>query len=106
MMRFKQAGPPILLVALVAGVVGYVLGCSQSEMESSAKAREQDTASKGDGTGPNNASGAPSNAPQSLFSVAKAISNREMYNPGSEDLAPDGMRVVACGTGKPNARPK
>ena len=26
--------------------------------------------------------------------------------PNTEDLAPDEMRVIACGTGMPNARPK
>jgi ribonuclease Z len=31
---------------------------------------------------------------------------REVYYPGTEDLAPDEMRVTACGTGMPNARPK
>jgi ribonuclease Z len=36
----------------------------------------------------------------------KAIAHREMYYPGTEDLAPDEMRVIACGTGMPNARPK
>jgi len=29
-----------------------------------------------------------------------------VYYPGSEDLAPDEMRIVACGTGMPSARPK
>jgi ribonuclease Z len=36
----------------------------------------------------------------------KATPEREMYYPGTEDLAPDEMRVIACGTGMPNARPK
>jgi ribonuclease Z len=31
---------------------------------------------------------------------------RDVYYPGSEELKPDEMRVVACGTGMPNARPK
>lgn len=31
---------------------------------------------------------------------------RDVYYPGTEDLAPDEMRIVACGTGMPNARPK
>ncbi len=31
---------------------------------------------------------------------------RDVYYPGTEDLAPDEMRVIACGTGMPNARPK
>ncbi len=35
-----------------------------------------------------------------------AVADRDVYYPGSEDLAPDEMRVVACGTGMPNARPK
>ncbi len=36
----------------------------------------------------------------------KALSERDVYYPGTEDLAPDEMRVTACGTGMPNARPK
>jgi ribonuclease Z len=40
------------------------------------------------------------------FSPVKALANREVYYPGTEDLAPDEMRVIACGTGMPNARPK
>jgi ribonuclease Z len=47
---------------------------------------------------------APQRAPSA--SPVKAIPDREMYYPGSEDLAPDEMRVIACGTGMPNARPK
>jgi len=39
-------------------------------------------------------------------SPVKALDEREVYYPGTEDLAPDEMRVVACGTGMPNARPK
>ncbi|WP_415407951.1 guanitoxin biosynthesis MBL fold metallo-hydrolase GntH [Sulfurovum sp. CS9] len=36
----------------------------------------------------------------------KALTDRDVYYPGTEDLKPDEMRVVACGTGMPNARPK
>ena len=39
-------------------------------------------------------------------SPTKALTERDVYYPGSEDLAQDEMRVVACGTGMPNARPK
>jgi len=39
-------------------------------------------------------------------SPVKALAEREMYYPGSEDLGPNEMRVIACGTGMPNARPK
>ncbi len=39
-------------------------------------------------------------------SPVRALSERDIYYPGSEDLAPDEMRVIACGTGMPNARPR
>jgi ribonuclease Z len=43
---------------------------------------------------------------KSSVSPVKALAERDVYYPGSEDLAPDEMRVIACGTGMPNARPK
>jgi len=43
---------------------------------------------------------------QHSISPVKALEDREVYYPGTEDLAPDEMRVTACGTGMPNARPK
>ena len=39
-------------------------------------------------------------------SPVKALGNRDVYYPGTEALAPNEMRVIACGTGMPNARPK
>ena len=41
-----------------------------------------------------------------MGSATSALPERDVYYPGSEDLKPDEMRVVACGTGMPNARPK
>ncbi len=35
----------------------------------------------------------------------KALPDRDVYYPGSEDLAPDEMRVIACGTGMPTHAP-
>jgi len=35
-----------------------------------------------------------------------AIEDHDVYYPGTETLKPDEMRVTACGTGMPNARPK
>ncbi len=39
-------------------------------------------------------------------SPTAALADRDVYYPGSEDLASDEMRIIACGTGMPNARPK
>jgi ribonuclease Z len=43
---------------------------------------------------------------QHSISPVEALEGREVYYPGTENLAPDEMRVTACGTGMPNARPK
>jgi len=43
---------------------------------------------------------------QPKFSPVKRLDHLDVYFPGTEDLAPDEMRVIACGTGMPNARPK
>lgn len=48
----------------------------------------------------------PASAAPPAFSPATALTERDVYYPGTEDLAPDEMRVTACGTGMPNARPK
>ena len=39
-------------------------------------------------------------------SPTKALTNLDVYYPGTEDLAPDEMRVIALGTGMPTIRPK
>lgn len=43
---------------------------------------------------------------KSSASPIKALGDRDVYYPGTEDLAPDEMRVVALGTGMPTIRPK
>lgn len=43
---------------------------------------------------------------KSTASPVRALKDRDVYYPGSEDLAPDEMRIIACGTGMPNARPR
>ena len=42
---------------------------------------------------------------KSLVSPVEARA-RDFYAPNSEPLAPDEMRLIACGTGMPTARPK
>ncbi len=52
---------------------------------------------------PINESVAAQNPPK--ISPVKAR-DRDFYAPNSEDLGPDEMRLIACGTGMPTARPK
>jgi len=41
-----------------------------------------------------------------VVSRTGTVQDRDVYYPGTEALEPDEMRVTACGTGMPNARPK
>ncbi len=81
------------LVCLVAGICcGYYMA-SRDFSSLVSDARAQDAAQLP-------AQKKPSASP------VKALKEQDVYYPGSEDLAPDEMRVVACGTGMPNSRPK
>jgi ribonuclease Z len=79
-MRFTKFGIVLLLTAAVA----YLAGQSSPQ-----NAMAQDEG------------GAPRK-----ISPVKPLSDRDVYYPGSEELAPDEMRIVACGTGMPSVRPK
>jgi len=47
------------------------------------------------------------NSPSSEESAElQVVEDRDVYYPGTEELAPDEMRIIACGTGMPNARPR
>ena len=39
-------------------------------------------------------------------SPTRAVPDRDVYYPATEDLAPDEMRVISLGTGMPSVRPK
>ena len=49
---------------------------------------------------------AADNPTTAQLSPSKVATDREVYYPGTETLGPEEMRVVACGTGQPSARPK
>ena len=89
---------PIIL-ALVGGLA---LGCAAANGEPREDAPEKGAASAGAPQGD-----AASNPVQGTgeYSPVKARS-RDFYAPNSEDLGPDEMRLIACGTGMPTARPK
>lgn len=40
------------------------------------------------------------------LSPVKPLAKHDVYYPGTEALGPNEMRVIACGTGVPNVRPK
>jgi ribonuclease Z len=76
------------LVTLILVTLAFVLGwvANRADLIGSSEASATDASTKS--------------------SPTKALTNRDVYYPGSEDLASDEMRIIACGTGMPNARPK
>lgn len=100
MTRIKQAGPPVLLVALIAGLIGYIFGSTREQREMVASAQTKSLA--GESEDRSGSTGSPQESP--TISPVKARPDRDTYYPNTEDLAPDEMRVVACGTGMPTTR--
>ncbi len=103
MTRFRQAGPPLFVASLFAGVFGYVLGSAQPERDNQAAAHAGQTQTIGEqpkkrARAAQAAKGEPPISPTETRA-------RDFYSPNSEALASDEMRVVACGTGMPTARP-
>lgn len=91
MAAIKHAGPPVLIVALIAGLIGYLVGATQIGPESSTAALAQEAGSV-----------ATSDKPK--ITPAGKLVDPNVYFPGTEALAADEMRIVACGTGMPTAR--
>lgn len=85
MRKVRETGFFVLLIVLAVGVaIGYISRNQSSEtMIHSAEAAEDE-----------------------IISPTGVLSDRDVYYPGTEELRPDEMRVIACGTGMPNARPK
>jgi ribonuclease Z len=107
--RIKQAGPSVLVVALIAGLIGYIIGCTREQRDRDAQAQAEDTTTPDDigQKADPSAGGQPvaTGAQSPTYSPVKARA-RDFYTPNSEDLGPNEMRLVACGTGMPTARPK
>ncbi len=48
-------------------------------------------------------SGVSPTSPVEAASPTEALAEQDVYYPGTENLGPNEMRVIACGTGMPNA---
>ena len=90
----------ILGILTIGFVLGYIVACSNTQPKNTVEAAEE----KPDGTTEkaNNVTFLPDASP----TKARPASEREAYFPGTEDLGPNEMRIIACGTGMPTARPK
>ncbi len=77
----------VLGLVAIGFLVGYLVASSDQPMVSEAIAAADDDLNQ-----------------EPEVSPTKARPSRETYYPNTEDLAPDEMRVVACGTGMPTTR--
>jgi ribonuclease Z len=83
MSRQRKATLGLLAVTVIAAAIGYIMGSGMTK-EGLAFAQ--------------------SSGEDALARATKAQPNRDAYFPNTEDLAPDEMRIIACGTGMPSAR--
>ncbi|MCP4398216.1 MAG: MBL fold metallo-hydrolase, partial [bacterium] len=99
MWRTKNVIFVVTGIAIVAVFAGFMLGRNPQVIEqaadASAKLRGQVVTTVH-----------AEEASEALSSPVKAVQERGVYYPGTEDLAPDEMRVIACGSGMPMPRLK
>jgi len=105
MTRIKKAGPPVLVVALIAGLVGYMLGCTREQREQESQADAKEAAATNAGDQESEGSGQPTTAAPAAPGPVDVTEPRGTYYPATEALAADEMRIISLGTGMPNPRP-
>lgn len=89
--RARGIGTTILLACIV--LAAYQVGRHDGNMSGQSGSLNDELQA---------ADAAPKEAPAAAkFSRTGAVRDRTVYYPGTEELAPDEMRVVACGTGMP-----
>lgn len=87
-MKRVFAFAPLFIAAAACYFLGYANGTTENGSSGTSTASEN-KAQEDD---------------QETVSPVKARSSRDTYYPNTEDLAPDEMRVIACGTGMPTTR--
>ncbi len=94
--RSPKTSWTLLLIAGAAGIIGWTVGRGSHELGTQANAAPQRTQTAGVVM-----AGAMAQA-----SPTRALTDRDVYFPGTENLGRNEMRIVALGTGMPTARPK
>lgn len=106
----KRATQCLLMAAMAVGISGYVLGCTPVEREPASQTpaepkEAQAQTGESDQVGEQRDQASEDADAAGPYSPVKARA-RDFYAPNTEDLGPDEMRLIACGTGMPTARPK
>lgn len=91
MTRARKVGAPFVVIVLIAGLIGYWVGTAQVETSPTGSARAQESTEE-------------SQSEKPKITPTGELVDPNVYFPGTEELGPDEMRIVACGTGMPTAR--
>jgi ribonuclease Z len=107
MTSIERSHSALLAVAACAGLSLAILGCTppQSDAESEQPTEQQEPAATSAEAAPEQDQAKADTGATGKYSPVKARA-RDFYAPNTEDLGPDEMRLIACGTGMPTARPK
>jgi len=107
MASIERPHSALLTVAIFGGLSLCVLGCTppKPEAEPQAPAEQQELSATGEAAGQEPPAAEADTGATGKYSPVKARA-RDFYAPNTEDLGPDEMRLIACGTGMPTARPK
>ena len=107
MARIDRSRSALLTIAIVTGLSLCILGCMppKPDAESQSPTEEQEPSATGGAAAQAPPAGEADSGATGKYSPVKARA-RDFYAPNTEDLGPDEMRLIACGTGMPTARPK
>ena len=94
MTRMTHSLSPLIIVALLAAVAGYLIRDSGLQLTQSVIAAQRDSVEQS------------KTVQASKPSPVKPVANRDVYFPGTEELKPDEMRVICTGSGMPMPRLK
>jgi len=110
MTRIKRTGLAAFPVAILAALSPHSLGCAPVEREPAAQEPAESEAQQAETGQGDRVAEQPDPSSETAgtagkYSPVKARA-RDFYAPNTEDLGPNEMRLIACGTGMPTARPK
>ncbi len=91
MTNAKQVGVPLLIAVCVACGIGYLIGAAQVGPSAVRAAQTQQLEDE-------------SKLEADAITPVGKLPDPNVYFPGTEELGPAEMRIVACGTGMPTAR--
>jgi ribonuclease Z len=103
MIHVKTQKLTVLALVGLGAALGYLAACRRDKPQRNTEAQDGAAGDQAPASGQASPAAAAPKSP--AYSPVKARA-RDFYAPNTEDLGADEMRLIACGTGMPTARPK